>query len=80
LLALSDLAEFAEYIRQQPPGSARRFLDEAESTFQQLAAMPGIGQRFVTENPVFQDLRCCNITKFRNYMIYYKPLADGIVV
>jgi toxin ParE1/3/4 len=79
-LALSDLAELAEYIRQQSPGSALRFLDEAESTLHQLAAMPGIGERFVTENPVFQDLRCCNISKFRNYIIYYKPLADGIVV
>src|SRR5947209_19299814 len=60
-LALSDLAELAEYIRQQSPGSAVRFLDEAESTLHQLAAMPGIGERFLTENPVFQDLRCCNI-------------------
>ena len=40
-LALNDLEEQAEYLRQHSPRAALRFLDAAETTFRQLASMPG---------------------------------------
>jgi len=79
-LALGDLEEQAEYLRQQSPRAALRFLDAAEVIFRQLASMPGIGERYETDNPLFQDLRCFPIPKFPSQIVYYKPLADGIVV
>src|SRR4051794_8292504 len=79
-LALGDLEEQAEYLRQRSPRAALRFLDAAEGTFRQLASMPGMGQRHETENPLYQDLRCFPISRFPAHIVYYKPLADGIIV
>jgi toxin ParE1/3/4 len=79
-LALNDLEEQAESIRLRSPKAALRFLDAAEALFRQLASMPGIGERFETDNPLFQDLRCFPIPKFPSQIVYYKPLRDGIVV
>src|SRR5437762_3673968 len=79
-LALGDLEEQAEYIRQRNPRAALRFLDAAEGTFRQLASLPGIGERYATDNPLYQDLRCFPISKFPSHIVYYKALADGIIV
>ena len=79
-LALADLAELAEYIRQRNPAAALRFIDAAEAAFRQLATMPGLGEAFEADNPAFDGLRCMSISKFSNYIVYYKPLPDGIVV
>lgn len=79
-LALGDLEEQAEYIRQRNPRAALRFLEAAEGTFRLLASMPGIGERYETDNPLYQDLRCLPIHKFPAHIVYYKALADGIIV
>ncbi len=79
-LALNDLAELAEYIRQHNPRAALRFLKAAEATFRQLASMPGMGERYETGNPLYQDLRCFSVSKFPSRVVYYKPLSDGIIV
>jgi toxin ParE1/3/4 len=79
-LALNDLEGQAEYLRQHSPRAALRFLDAAEATFRQLASMPGIGEQYETDNPLYQGLRCFPISKFSSQIVYYKPLADGIIV
>jgi toxin ParE1/3/4 len=79
-LALADLEEQSEYIRQHNPRAALRFLAAAEDTFRQLASLPGIGEWFETDNPTFQDLRCFSISQFRPFVVYYRSLADGIIV
>jgi toxin ParE1/3/4 len=79
-LALADLAEQSEYIRQHNPQAALRFLAAVEDTFRRLASLPGIGERFETSNPVFHDLRCFSISQFPPFVVYYRPLADGIIV
>jgi toxin ParE1/3/4 len=79
-LALGDLDEHSEYIRQQNPRAALRFLSAAESTFRQLASMPTIGERFETENTAYQDLRCLPISGLSSHIVYFKSLADGAVI
>jgi toxin ParE1/3/4 len=79
-MAMTDLAEHAEYIRERRPSSAIKFLGAAEATFRQLASMPGIGEPFESKNPAFEGLRCMPISRFPNHIVYYKPLSDGIVV
>ena len=74
------MEEQAEYIRQHSPSAALRFLEAAEATFQQLASMPGIGERYETDNPLYQDLRCLPVSKFSSRVVYYKPLADGVII
>ena len=49
-LALGDLDAQSEYTRQHNPRAALRFLGAAEATFRQLASMPGLGERFETDN------------------------------
>jgi toxin ParE1/3/4 len=62
------------------PRAALRFLDAAEALFHQLASMPGIGQLYEATDPSYQDLRCFPVPKFPLHIVYYKPLADGIIV
>ena len=42
--------------------------------------MPGIGERFETDNTLYQEIRCFPISGFPSYIVYYKPLADGVVI
>jgi len=79
-LALGDLDAQSEYIRQHNPRAALRFLAAAEATFKQLASMPGLGERFENDNTLYQDLRCFPISRFPWHIVYYKPLADGVVI
>ena len=79
-LALDDLEAHAEYLRLRSPRVALRFLDAAEAIFRQLASMPGLGESYETTNPLYQDLRCFPIPRFPSHIVYYTPLADGIVV
>jgi toxin ParE1/3/4 len=79
-LALIDLEEQSEYIRQYNPRAALRFLNAAEAIFRQLASMPGMGERYETINALFQDLRCFPIPRFPSHIVYYKSVPDGIVV
>ncbi len=79
-LALGDLDEHSEYIRQRNPRAALRFLSAAEAAFRQHASMPTIGERFETDNTAYQDLRCPPISGFPSHIVYFKPLADGVVI
>ena len=35
---------------------------------------------YETDNQLYQELRCMPITKFLQHVVYYKPLADGVIV
>jgi toxin ParE1/3/4 len=78
-LVLSDRDELSEYTRQRNPRAALRFLGAAEATFRRLAATPNIGERFASDDPVYQELRCLPISGFPSHIGYYTPLADGVV-
>jgi toxin ParE1/3/4 len=79
-LVLDDLDELSEYIRQRDPPAALRFLSAAEDNFRRLALMPSIGERFETENSLYQDIRCLPISGFPSHIVYYKPLGDGALI
>ena len=56
-LAIADLAEHAEYIRERRPRAAIRFLEAAELTLRQLATSPEsflgqVGQAFPEDGPI----------------------------
>lgn len=78
--ALRDLEHRSEYIRQHSPRAALRFLDAAEATFRQLAASPGMGARYDPDHPALAELRFFPITRFKNDLVFYRPLTDGIEV
>jgi toxin ParE1/3/4 len=79
--ALHDLDEAADYIRRRSgPDRAIRFLRAADSTFAQLAGMPGMGTRCEPHEPVYGGLRFFPITRHRNHLVFYRPVPGGIEV
>jgi plasmid stabilization system protein ParE len=78
-LALADLAEQSEYIRQHNPRTALRFLTAVEDTFRQLASLPGIGEQFETDKPVFRDLRSFSISQFRPFVVYFLRVVSAVL-
>jgi toxin ParE1/3/4 len=79
--ALHDLDAAADYIRiQSGPDRAIRFLREADATFARLAGMPGMGTRYDSEERLFADLRFFPIARHPKFLIFYRPITDGIEV
>lgn len=79
-LADRDLDEKAEYIARNRPVTARRFYDAADRAFERLANTPGLGGPWESTNPNLAGLRVWPIPRFKNYLIFYRPIPDGIEV
>ena len=71
---------FCHYTRIGTLPSARRFLAEAEATFKRLAVMPGLGTRYEPSEPLYADLRYFPVSRFRNYIVFYREIPGGIEV
>jgi toxin ParE1/3/4 len=79
-VALRDLEEISEYIRQDSPRAALRFLQAAERSFGLLAGEPLMGRAYEAEDPRLAALRCFRIAGFESYLIFYQPALGGIEV
>lgn len=80
-LARRDLVDiFYYYARKGTLTTARRFLKQAEATFQRLAGMPGLGTRYEPHEPIYTSVRFFPVSRFRTYVIFYRPIAGGIEV
>jgi toxin ParE1/3/4 len=76
----TDLDDQAAYLaREASLDIALRFYDAA-ATFEQIARMPGIGERRPTANPRLEGLRVWRIQGFEKHLIFYRPIADGIEI
>ena len=73
-LAENGLDEIWLYIAQDNPDSADAFLDKIEERCQALAQFPFIG---TNRDELMPDLRSLPVG---NYLIFYMPIEDGIVV
>ena len=78
--ARADLDEIAEYIALDNVDAACRFYDAAWKAFRLLAGMPGMGAQRPSDKPALAGLRTWPIKGFRNYLVCYKPMPDGIEV
>lgn len=78
--ARRDLVEIVAYLAERSEGSARRFRAEAQATFTRLAGMPGMGTRYEPDEPAYAELRYFPVSKFPLYLVFYRPLPDGIEV
>lgn len=74
------VAAYRHYAREAGRRVADRFFAEAESTFSRLSAMPRLGKLYEPEEPLFADLRYLPISRFRDYLVFYRPLPNGIEV
>ena len=71
---------FYRYVREGTLPTARRFLAQAEATFERLAGMPGMGTRYQADEPRYADLLSFPVSRFRMYLVFYRPVAGGIEV
>lgn len=78
--ALEDLASIADYIAQDNPEAALRFLDAAEETFRMLSYTPYIGHRLALESDATADFRVRTIIGFRTYIVYYRPRSSTLEI
>jgi toxin ParE1/3/4 len=76
-----DLVEiYRYYARQAGIRVADRFFAQAEATFARLARMPRIGTRYEPQEPRYADLRYFPVSRFRMYLVFYRPVRGGIEV
>jgi toxin ParE1/3/4 len=74
------VAIYRHYAREAGLRVADRFFAQAEATFARLAGMPGIGTPYEPDEPVYAEIRYTPISHFRDYIIFYRPIPDGIEV
>lgn len=68
------------YLAQRSRTVAVQFLRAADATFEQLAAMPELGQRQEHLSKRFAGLRAWQVRGFENYLIFYRPIEGGVEI
>lgn len=58
----------------------RHFLRACNIGIQALAQMPELGRARNFRNPRFSSVRAWPVKGFERYLIFYRPLADGIEI
>jgi len=81
IAARQDLVDvFYHYVGKGTRKTARRFLAQVESTLERLSKLPSSGTRFQPDDPRLAEVRYMPVSRFRMYLIFYLPVADGIDV
>jgi toxin ParE1/3/4 len=79
--AVRDIVEIADYIAHATSlGAADRFITSTDKTIEQLARMPGMGARWDSDKPRLAGVRFFPISKFRNHLVFYRPIEGGVEV
>ena len=78
--AAADAEEIADYIAKDSLQAAIRFLENTESTLNDLAAFPGSGSLFESAHPHLANLRFRRVKGFPNHVIFYLQHHDAIEV
>jgi len=80
-IALRDLVESGAFIGRDNLATELRFYAGAEETFKQLAQTPGLGrERSDLTDERLRNLRSFSIRGFDNWLVFYRPIPDGIEV
>jgi toxin ParE1/3/4 len=79
-LAYMELDDLAEHLAQTNEAAANRLLRAFEQTIQKLAQTPEIGSLCQFSHPRLTDMRCWPVKRFKNHLIFYRPLEGGIEV
>jgi len=78
--AIADLIEHYSYIAHDKVEPAERFLQQVEKTFDLIARFPGIGRAWESKQPRLAGVRVYPIPRFRNYLIFYRPIKAGVEI
>src|SRR5436853_321926 len=72
--------DLAQMDTEAPMKTALRFTHASSDTLKRLAGMPEMGSLLELPNPALAGIRVWRVRGFKNYLIFYRPLSDGIRV
>jgi toxin ParE1/3/4 len=76
-----DLIDHFSFIARDKIEPAERFLQVADESFKCLAADPNLGHAWESPSPHLAGIRVYPMpSPFRNYLVFYRPIEDGIEV
>lgn len=78
--ATHDLGEISGYIATDNPEAAARVRQTILNTADFLAQHPELGRRIRKAVARHLQIRWFVVPKFRNYLVFYQPYQEGIVV
>jgi plasmid stabilization system protein ParE len=78
--AVRDLEEIRRLIAADNPDAAERVCLMILETADFLAQHPGIGRRILNASPRHADIRWLVVPKYRNYLVFYRPYQNAIMV
>jgi plasmid stabilization system protein ParE len=78
--AENDLVEVCNYIEGDNPAAAKQVRQTILNTADFLAMNPAIGRRILGASSRHAAIRWFVVPNYRNYLIFYQPFIDTIVV
>lgn len=79
-VARQEVTDIWEYIAQDNPEAADKWIEAAFAAFRKLAQMPEMGKARDYENPKLHGLRYWVIPEFPRYLIFYFPTEQGVEI
>jgi toxin ParE1/3/4 len=75
-----DLEGIRDYIATENPEAAERVWQAFLDTADLLARNAEIGRHILNASPRHADVRWFVVPRFRNYLLFYRPFQDTILV
>jgi len=75
--ARREVTEIAKYLGFT---AGRRFRDAIRKDSETLAQWPGFGTLREFENPLLAGVRSWRVSKFKNYLIFFRPIEGGVEI
>ncbi len=75
-----DVNEAADYLGRESVPLGRRFYTAVQETCKALAEFPNLGREREVFSPHLLGLRSHAVQGFENYLIFYRPVADGVEI
>ena len=75
-----DVDEIWNYIAEDSPETADRFVDAVEETFAQILRHPGLGHRRRWRRRKLADLRLWRVEGFPNHLVFYREEDDTVEI
>ena len=73
-----DLIDIYRYLHERSPQAAEKVYAAIERSIRALLETPGIGTLWSTTDPRLVGLRVTPCKPYRNYLLFFKPVRDGI--
>jgi len=73
----NDIVEILLYIRRENRPAARRVHTAIDETLRFLAEYPHVGKK---REELAPHLRALPVRRYRNYIVFYRPMVNGIEV